>query len=162
MTEKNLQHEERKLMAAVNAEIYNGGVDKGELAEAAGVSQVMLSRSLAGYSRMDAGTWKKICKHLGLDYDKICEVVPEQPGCAHEPPAVEVVVREEKMPEGVLVKTSPVEMYRLFLFCEERMTDNLKMGTRLPPEELYKVLQAMYALRDASLALQPGEATQPA
>ncbi len=65
------------------------------------------------------------------------------------------------MKDDVMVHAEPEDLHRLYLFCEERMADTLRMGTWMTPEELYKLMQAMYALRDASLALQPGEAVNP-
>lgn len=70
-------------------------------------------------------------------------------------------MREGYENEFVVVNAKAEELYRLFLFCEERMADNLELGTRMPPEELYKIMQAMYALRDASLKLQEGEIVCP-
>ena len=71
------------------------------------------------------------------------------------------LVSNEPEQDCVTIKAPPEDLYRLFLFCEERMADNLRMGTRMEPEQLYKLMQAMYALRDASLALQPGEVVTP-
>lgn len=67
----------------------------------------------------------------------------------------------ESASNGVLVNAQPEDLYRLFLFAEERLQDNLRLGTRMPAEELYKLMQTMYAMRDAALALQPGEEVSP-
>lgn len=61
----------------------------------------------------------------------------------------------------VTIKAPQEDLYRLFLFCEERMADNLRMGTRMPPIELHKLMCAMYALRDATMQLQAGEQVEP-
>lgn len=65
------------------------------------------------------------------------------------------------MKDAVMVHAEPEDLYRLFLFCEEMMADTLQRGTRTAPEELYKLMKAMYALRDATLAMQPGEVVNP-
>lgn len=67
----------------------------------------------------------------------------------------------ESASNGVLVNATPEELYRLFLFAEERLQDNLRLGTRMPAEELYRLMQTLYAMRDAALALQPGEVVAP-
>lgn len=63
--------------------------------------------------------------------------------------------------ENLYVFASQEDMYALYCFLEERMADYLKMGTRMPPEQLYKVMSAMYALKDATLKLQEGEIVDP-
>ena len=174
MTEKSLTPEERCLVEAANEAIKLNGVDKGMLADAVGLSQVLLTRVLNGQSRLSAGTWKKICAELGLDYEEVCakmstplrdaraalEGIPEGPAIEQIedwPP----VVSNEPEQDCVTIKASQEDLYRLFLFCEERMADNLRMGTRMPPIELHKLMCAMYALRDATMQLQAGEQVEP-
>lgn len=180
MTEKSLTPEERCLVEAANEAIKLNGVDSGRLADAVGLSQVLLTRVLNKQSRMSAGTWKKICAELGLDYDEVCakmstplrdaravlEGIPEGP--AIDPVKLQKliedrpsVVSNEPEQDCVTIKASQEDLYRLFLFCEERMADNLRMGTRMPPIELHKLMCAMYALRDATMQLQAGEQVEP-
>ena len=176
MTEKSLTPEERCLIEAAKEAIKLNGEDKGRLADAVGLSQVLLTRVLNGQSRMSAGTWKKICAELGLDYDEVCEKmstplrdaravlegIPEGPAIDPTklqkqiecwPPVVSNATEED----CVVIRAPQEDLYRLFLFCEERMADNLRMGTRMPPIELHKLMCAMYALRDATMQLQAGE-----
>lgn len=180
MTEKSLTPEERCLIAAANEAIKRNGEDKARLADAVGISQVLLTRVLNGQSRMSAGTWKKICAELGLDYDEVCEKMSTplrdaravMEGIA-EGPAIDPVKLQKQIEDGpsvvsnepekdyVKIKAPPEELYRLFLFAEERLQDNLRLGTRMPAEELYRLMQTLYAMRDAALALQPGEVVAP-
>lgn len=180
MTEKSLTPEERCLIEAVKEAIKLNGEDKGRLADAVGLSQVLLTRVLNGQSRMSAGTWKKICAELGLDYEEVCarmstplrdskavlEGIPEEPAIDPVkmqkqiecwPPVVSNATEED----CVVIRAPQEDLYRLFLFCEERMADNLRMGTRMPPIELHKLMCAMYALRDATMQLQAGEQVLP-
>lgn len=176
MTKKRQTPEERCLIAAANSALEKGNIDKARLADAAGISQVLLTRVLNGASRMSAGTWKKICAGLELDYEEILqktstalrdakavlEGIPEEPPVDPAKLQKQIeewpsVVSNEPKPVGVLVPAPQEELYRLFLFCEERMADSLRMGIWMAPEQLHKLLTAMYALRDASLAMQEGE-----
>lgn len=52
-------------------------------------------------------------------------------------------------PDDALVQTEPVEA------AKEEAPEGVLV--KAEPEELYKLMTAMYALRDATLALQPGE-----
>lgn len=169
MTEKSLPPEERCLIEAVNAVLEAEPINKGKLADKVGISQVLLTRILNGQSRMSAGTWKKICAELKIDYDHVCGMAITATSAAIE--AMEKApdidpVKMQKQIEGwppvvsnvpeedcVVIRAPQEDMYRLFLFCEERMAENLVEGTRMPPDELHKLLSAMYALKEASLRM---------
>ena len=146
----NLEMEELRLIAEVRKALTEKNMMQKQLAEAVELSTGAMSMALNGMKRLPCGTWRKICDVLQLDYDAIVSSVV--PGCAE---AVEA--GKPDVYEGVLVKAEPEELYRIFCFCEERLADNLERGTKMQPEELYKLMTAMYALRDATLALQPGE-----
>lgn len=166
MTEKSLSKEERALVEAVKGKLEADQDDKGAFADKVGLTQVLITRVLNGQSRLSAGTWKKICKELGLDYDEICAMARQQTqvACAEQEGATEAPVASDKAEQDCVVINAPAEeLYRLYSFCEERMADNLRTGTRMQPEELYRLMGAMYALRDATLRLQQGEVVeQPA
>lgn len=164
MTEKSLSKEERALVEAVKGKLEADQDDKGAFADKVGLTQVLITRVLNGQSRLSAGTWKKICKELELDYDEICAMARQQTkdACAAQEGATEAPVASDMAEQDCVVINAPAEeLYRLYRFCEERMADNLRTGTRMQPEELYRLMGAMYALRDATLRLQPGEVVEP-
>lgn len=161
--------EEIALREAVRSALEKSGMMQKELSERSGVAQSVISGVLTGKARMSAGSWRKVCTTLSLDYDKIIN------GTAPIAGVDCIVVREDKAQElkealeqgewvldpkeeGVHVRAEQEDLYRVFLFAEERLADNLTQGTQMPPEQLYKLMTAMYALRDACLAMQPGEA----
>ena len=162
MTEKSLSKEERALVEAVKGKLEADQDDKGAFADKVGLTQVLITRVLNGQSRLSAGTWKKICKEL--DYDEICAMARQQTkdACAAQEGAVETPAASGEVERDYVVINAPAEeLYRLYRFCEERMADNLRTGTKMQPEELYRLMGAMYALRDATLRLQPGEIVEP-
>lgn len=175
---------ERKLGCVLSDALKTPDVDPDAVAAAGGISKTLLGRAAAGSSRLSAGTWRKIFQALGIDYDKVVNaaVAEEntrrtpmtagvclidgsksagQPACA-EPEQVDRGDDEcresgEGSREGVLIHAPQEDVYALFLFCEEMMRDCLRAGTRMEPEQLYRLMSAMYALKDASLRLQEGE-----
>ena len=165
MTKKSLTPEERCLTAAVRGELEKDPMtDRGAFADKIGLSHELMTKTLNGLSRLSAGTWKKVCAALELDYDEICAMARQQTkdACAAQEGAVEAPVASDKAEQDCVVINAPAEeLYRLYRFCEERMADNLKSGTRMQPEELYRLMGAMYALRDATLRLQQGELVEP-
>ena len=166
---------EKRLSAACYEKYKEMGISMEAIAAGANVSVQSVISALKDGSTTRKGTWEKICDTLGIDYDAFVKKYRdmEKKAKVQEEATKESVGKETQAVEGgsgyiklptwphVVVHTEPEDLYRLFLFCEERMADNLKTGTRMPPEELYKLMQAMYALRDASLAMQPGEAVLP-
>lgn len=151
------------------------GLSMEAIAAGANVSVPSVISALKDGSTTRKDTWVKICDTLGFDYDALVKKYRdmEKKAVVQAEATKESVGKETQAVEGgseyiklptwphVVVHAEPEDLYRLFLFCEERMADGLRMGTRMPPEELCKLMQAMYALRDASLALQPGEVVMP-
>lgn len=88
-------------------------------------------------------------------------VVEEMAGAQTDAPAGMTPVEDVQEDDYVIVRAPAEDLYALFCFCEERMADNLRMGTRMPPAQLRKLLNAMYELGDATLRLQPGEIVLP-
>lgn len=157
-----------KLGRMLSAACYEKYKERGESMEAvaagANVSVNSACSALKDGTTTRRSTWIKICDTLGVDFEEIekkYRKMEEKKAMMEEATEARVEAVPETAPEGVMVNADPVELYRLYLFCEERMADNLRMGTRMEPEQLYKLMQAMYALRDASLALQPGEVVTP-
>lgn len=168
MTERRLPPEEIALREAMRTALERCGMTQKELSERSGVAQSVVSSVLTGKARMSAGSWRKVCATLSLDYDKIIN------GTATLAGADCIVIREDKAQElkevleqgervleqkeeGVHVRAEQEDLYRVFLFAEERLADNLTQGTQMPPEQLYKLMTAMYALRDACLVMRKGE-----
>lgn len=150
---------ERKLGCVLSDALKTPDVDPAAVAFAAGISKTLLGRAAAGSSRLSAGTWRKICTALGLDYDKLVSEAVEENAVEKKTDKGEAVCHEsgEVSREGVLIHAPQEDVYALFLFCEEMMRDCLRAGTRMEPEQLYRLMSAMYALKDASLRLQEGE-----
>ena len=69
-------------------------------------------------------------------------------------------LRESKA-DYVTVEATPEELFGLFHFCECQIAECLRKGTIMDPKELYMIMNAMYALRDATLKLQDGEQVLP-
>lgn len=69
-------------------------------------------------------------------------------------------LRESKA-DCVTVEATPEELYGLYHYCEILIEHRLRMGMTIETAALYKVLKALYALRDATLRLQPGEVVEP-
>lgn len=149
----------RMLSAACEEKRREMGCSMEAVAAGANVATSSVVSALKDGTTTNKSTWIKICDALGVDYEVIereCRKMREQQG-AHDPvEAAPGVARE-----GVLVAADPVEIYRVFLFAEERLADNLRTGTQMEPEQLYKLMTALYALRDAALALQPWEVVTP-
>ena len=60
----------------------------------------------------------------------------------------------------VVVEVTQEDLYRFFLFAEERMEEYLFAGAMISPEEVHKNLDVLYALKEAALRIQPGEAVE--
>lgn len=149
----------RMLSAACEERRREMGCSMEAVAAGANVATSSVVSALKDGTATTKSVWLKICDALDVDYEQIereCRKMREQQG-AHDP--VEAEPGEAR--EGVLVAADPVEIYRVFLFAEEGLADNLKTGTQMEPEQLYKLMTALYALRDAALALQPGDVVTP-
>lgn len=146
-----------RLLGAVRQHLLERGMTRCMLADIVEETDAIVNAVLDGRAEMNAGRWKHWCDKLGLDYVTLVQgdEAPEE-AAAEDEGEGDIV-----MPEGVFVYASQEELYRLFLFAEERLADNLNRGTRMQPADLYKLMQAMYALRDATLQVQIGEVVTP-
>lgn len=61
----------------------------------------------------------------------------------------------------VMVNVEQEDLYKFFLFAEERMEEYLFAGAMISPADVHKHLDVMYALKEAALRIQPGEVVQP-
>ena len=116
------------------------------VAAGANVSVYSVCSALKDGCTTRRSTWIRICDTLGVDFEEIekkYRKMEEKKAMAEEATEARAEAVPETAPEGVMVNADPVELYRLYLFCEERMADNLRMGTRMEPEQLYKLMQAM-------------------
>lgn len=176
--------QEQKVIAAVEAAMKAAGLSQNKLAEKVNLPQATLNRAMRGKSALSVATWKLICDALGLDMDAILAAdgmsddeaeqaeaaaeetaaaeCQEDASCANDgaTDACDECVPEkdaDQAGEGVLIHAPQEDLYGLFLFCEEMMRDCLRAGTRMEPEQLYRLMKAMYALQEASLVVQEGE-----
>lgn len=170
--EKKLQMYPAEVAQAMSKELNRirvaSGLTVADVAARAYATGSYVADILKGKKNASKDMYAAICKALNVNVDELTQKVEADMGLK-EPTEAEKEHRTEegKMAEctienqGVTVKAQQEDLYRVFLFCEERMADNLKKGTVMTPEELYKLMQAMYALRDATLQLQTGEVVEP-
>lgn len=65
------------------------------------------------------------------------------------------------MDDCVLVYASQEDLYRVYMYCEEKLLEELIKGTSRSVAEINNLTRAMYALRKAALQKMPGETAAP-
>ena len=65
------------------------------------------------------------------------------------------------MDDCVIVYASQEAMYRVYLYCEEKLQEELIHGTTKSVAEVNALTRAMYKLREAALQKLPGEDFSP-
>lgn len=65
------------------------------------------------------------------------------------------------MDDCVIVYASQEALYRVYLYCEAKLQEELIHGTTRSVEEVNALTRAMYKLREAALKKQPGEDFSP-
>lgn len=65
------------------------------------------------------------------------------------------------MDDFVIVNASQEDMYRVYMYCEEKLQAELIGGTTRSVAEVNNLTRAMYKLREAALKKQPGEDFSP-
>lgn len=178
--EKKLQIYPAEVALAMSRELNRlrvaSGITVADLAARAYASGNYVNQILKGQKNASKDMYAAICKALNVNQDELLQKIeadmgrtePVEGGNTTEPVEAETVEVEKVVErcmdakDGVLVDAQQEDLYRVFLFCEERMADNLQHGTAMPPEELYRLMKAMYALRDAALRAQEGEQIAPA
>lgn len=66
-----------------------------------------------------------------------------------------------RMDDCVTVNASQEDLYRVYMYCEEKLQEELIKGTTRSVAEINALTQAMYALREAALQKLPGETAAP-
>lgn len=126
------------------------------LAEETGITRTLLARAATGSSRLSAGTWRKLCQRLGVDYEKIImEAEPEkaEPVCAIAQKQADAVEASEEEQE---------DLYLLVMYAEGRLQEDIKHGMVLDVEKLYRMLRALYRLKAEALAIDKDLIKKPA
>lgn len=65
------------------------------------------------------------------------------------------------MDDCVIVYASQEDLYRVYMYCEEKLQAELINGTTRSVEEVNNLTRAMYKLREAALQKLPGEDYSP-
>lgn len=65
------------------------------------------------------------------------------------------------MDDCVIVYATQEALYRVYMYCEEKLQAELTSGTTRSVAEINRLTRAMYALREAALQKLPGEDFSP-
>lgn len=65
------------------------------------------------------------------------------------------------MDDCVIVYATQEDLYRVYMYCEEKLQEELNSGTTRSVAEINRLTRAMYAMREAALQKMPGEDFSP-
>lgn len=65
------------------------------------------------------------------------------------------------MDDCMIIYALQEDLYRVYMYCEEKLQEELIHGTTRSVAEINKLTRTMYALREASLRKLPGEDYSP-
>lgn len=153
---------EGRLIRTVRAKLEEiGKSQKWLVQQDIGLSETTLSKAMTGQTRLSAGTWRKICEKVGVDYNETTTVknIPRgqemelwlatddlgQKRFVGSPKAA-----YEQGCWGTTVQCSKEGLRKLADYAEAQLTVHLKGGVNMTAEEMYTLLDAWHAIKEAA------------